>query len=112
MRKPPKNLLNTSDLVAKHPELNENLHGLGSLYGKIIFACRMEQGLTQKELAGKALIGLKTITRAEGGFENLGTTTYNAIFRALGLSTAGVAELMYQMTREQMDSASEHGVLV
>lgn len=83
MRKAPENLLKTSDLVAKHPELEEQLHGLGSLYGKIIFACRMEQGLTQKELADKASIGLKTITRAEGGFENLGTTTYNAILRAL-----------------------------
>jgi len=107
MRKAPENLLKTSDLVAKHPELEEQLHGLGSLYGKIIFACRMEQGITKKELADKASIGLKTITRAEGGFENLGTTTYNAIFRVLGLGTAGVAELMYQMTHDQMDSASE-----
>lgn len=109
---PPVNLLKTSDLVANHPELEEQMHGLGALYGKIIFACRLEQGFTQKELADKASIGLKTITRAEGGFENLGTTNYNAIFRALGLSTAGVAELMYQMTREQMDSASERAILI
>lgn len=112
MRKAPKNLLNTSDLIAKHPELEEQLHGLGSIYGKIIFANRLEQGLTQKELADKANLGQKTITRAEGGSENLGTITYNAIFRALGLSTAAVAELMYQMTRKQQESASEHAVLV
>lgn len=112
MRKAPKNLLNTSELIAENPDLKEQLHGLGALYGKIIFASRMEQGITQRELADKAGIGLKTITRAEGGFENLGIIMYNAIFRALGLSTASVAEMMYQMTREQEESASEHVVLV
>ena len=101
MRKAPKNLLNTTDLVAKHPEVDEQFHGLGAIYGKIIFACRMEQGLTQKELADLAGVGLKTITRAEGGFENLGTSTYNNLFKALKLNTAAVAELMYRLTREQ-----------
>lgn len=101
MRKPPKNLLNTGNLISKHPEVEDQLHGLGAVYGKIIFAARMEQGLTQKVLAEKAQVGVKTITRAEGGFENLGIVTYNNLFRALNLSTTTVAELMYLMTRQQ-----------
>lgn len=86
MRKVPKDLLNTDNLISKHPEVEEQLHGLGSEYGKIIFAARTEQGLTQTELAEKAQVQLITITKAEGGFENLGTVTYNNLFNALNLT--------------------------
>ncbi len=101
MRKAPKNLLNTKKIVEQHPEMEEQLHGIGAVYGKIIFLTRMEKGLTQKELAEKAGVGDKTITRAEGGSENLGTLTYDNIFKALDLSTVAVAELMYHLTRQQ-----------
>lgn len=86
MRKAPKNLLNITNLVLKHPEVEKQLHGLGAVYGKVIFAARMEQGLTQIELAEKAQVDLITITKAEGGFENLGTVTYNNLFNALNLT--------------------------
>lgn len=86
MRKSPRNLLSTTNLILKYPEVEEQLHGLGAVYGKVIFATRIEQGLTQMELAERAQVELITITKAEGGFENLGTVTYNNLFNALNLT--------------------------
>jgi len=94
-----KNLLDmtTSFLKEGHADLKESLEGLSPVYAKIIFARRMQYGYSQKELADKAGTGLKTITRAEGGFDNLSTQTYDKIFRALDLSVKDVAEAMIQL---------------
>lgn len=105
MKKKPRNLLD-GQLTAGHSDLEEKLYGLGAVYGKIIFASRMEKGLTQRELAEKAGVGLKTVTRAEGGSDNLGTLTYENLFRALDLNTTAVAEMMYQLTHEYRDLES------
>ncbi|MBP1969044.1 transcriptional regulator with XRE-family HTH domain [Virgibacillus natechei] len=42
---------------------------MSPVYAKVIFARRMGYGYSQQELAKKANIGLKTISRAEGGFD-------------------------------------------
>jgi len=95
----PKELLNfTSSLLEEaHPELKEKMEGLSPIYAKIIFANRMKHRLSQQELATRAHVGLKTITRAEGGFDNLSTETYDKIFLALGLDIKDLAEAMIQL---------------
>lgn len=94
-----KNLLNmtTSLLKEGHPDLKESLEGLSRVYAKIIFARRLQCGYSQQELANKADVGLKTISRSEGGFDNLSTETYDKIFRALDMSVRDVAEAMIQL---------------
>lgn len=94
-----KNLLDvtTSLLKEGHSDLKESLEGLSPVYAKIIFARRMQYGYSQQELAKKANIGLKTISRAEGGFDNLSTETYDKIFHALDLNVRDVAEAMIQL---------------
>lgn len=94
-----KNLLGmTNSLLQKgHPELKEALNGLAPVYAKVIFARRMQCGYSQQELARIAGTGLKTISRAEGGFDNLSIETYDKIFQALNLSVREVAEAMIQL---------------
>lgn len=94
-----KNLLDMSTSLLKegHPDLKGSLEGLSPVYAKIIFSRRMECGYSQQELASKANTGLKTISRAEGGFDNLSTETYDKIFRALNLRVRDVAEAMIQL---------------
>lgn len=99
MMKIERNLLDmtTSMLKEGHPNLKESLKGLSPVYAKIIFSRRMKCGYSQQELAKKANTGLKTISRAEGGFDNLSTETYDKIFHALNLSIRDVAEAMIQL---------------
>ncbi|GIO19486.1 hypothetical protein J18TS1_25860 [Oceanobacillus oncorhynchi subsp. incaldanensis] len=94
-----KNLLDmTSSLLKEgHPDLRESLEGLSPVYAKIIFARRIQYGYTQEKLAKEANTALKTISRAEGGFDNLSTATYDKIFNALDLSVKDVAEAMIQL---------------
>lgn len=84
-------------LTEAHSDLKESLEGLSPVYAKIIFARRMEIGFSQKELSEQAGIGLKAVSRAEGGFDNLSTETYDKIFRALDLRIRDVAEAMIQL---------------
>lgn len=90
------------DLLAKHPDLYETFYSTAALYGKIIFARRMELGLTQMEVAKDASFSVKTFSRAEAGSGNIGTETYDSIFKKLGLTTADVAKLMVEFTDEQV----------
>lgn len=90
------------ELLTKHPDLYDTFYSTAALYGKIIFARRMELGLTQKEIAESANVSLKTFSRAEGGSGNIGTATYDSIFKALGLTIADVAKLMTIFTDEHL----------
>ncbi|WP_368901858.1 helix-turn-helix domain-containing protein [Oceanobacillus oncorhynchi] len=94
-----KNLLDMTASLLKEgsPDLRESLEGLSPVYAKIIFARRIQCGYTQEQLASKAKTGLKTISRAEGGFDNLSTATYDKIFNALNLSIKDIAEAMIQL---------------
>ena len=79
-------------LEESHPDLKETLEGLSPVYAEIIFALRLELGYTQANLAEVAGVGLKTISRAEGGFDNLSTEIYNKVFHTLNLGARQVAE--------------------
>ncbi|MGV2623277.1 UNVERIFIED_CONTAM: helix-turn-helix transcriptional regulator [Halobacillus marinus] len=68
-------------------------YGIGATFGKIIFSHRMSFDLTQKQLAERAGVGVKTIHRAEGGSDNLGVQTYEKIFEALGIQKRDYADV-------------------
>src|SRR5699024_6029645 len=85
-------------IVRRSPPRAERKNGRSlSNLCKNIFANRMKHRLSQQELATRAHVGLKTITRAEGGFDNLSTETYDKIFLALGLDIKDLAEAMIQL---------------
>ncbi len=98
-----KNLLDmtTSLLKEGHPELKASLEGLSPVYARIIFSRRMELGISQQQLSRKAHTGLKTISRAEGGFDNLSTETYDKIFNALDLDVQDIAQAMIQLKKSK-----------
>jgi len=104
----PKDLLDFTSSLLKdsHPELKEKLEGLSPIYAKIIFANRMKHGFSQQELASKANVGQKTISRAEGGFDNLSTETYDKIFTALDLAVSDVAKAMLQLQSSKDEFAA------
>ena len=93
--------MTTSMLKKEHPDLKDTLDGLSPVYAKIIFSRRIAIGYSQKELAEIAVVGQKTISRAEGGFDNLSTETYNKIFHALNLTVREVAEAMIQLSVDE-----------
>ncbi|SIS48207.1 helix-turn-helix domain-containing protein [Salimicrobium flavidum] len=92
-----KDLTSNHDVIKELPETEDFFYGIGTILGRLIFNRRRQVSLTQKELAEKAGVGLKTITRAEGGTGNLGVHTYEKIFRALGVSPREYAEMFQQM---------------
>jgi len=89
-----RNLLDKSRMLEVHPDLHDNFYGLAAVYSIIIFSYRMDLAYTQKDLAQKAGVSLKTIARAEGGSGNLGTERYVEIFAALKLSISDVTKLL------------------
>ncbi|MCG7334302.1 helix-turn-helix transcriptional regulator [Sporosarcina sp. ACRSM] len=93
--------MTTSMLKEGHPDLKETLNGLSPVYAKIIFSHRVALGYSQKELAQLAHVGQKTISRAEGGFDNLSTETYDKIFDALNLGVREIAEAMIQLGTDE-----------
>lgn len=93
--------MTTNLLKKEHPDLKGTLDGLSPIYAKIIFSRRVAIGHSQKELAKIAGVGQKTISRAEGGFDNLSTETYDKIFRALDITVREVAEAMIQLGMDE-----------
>lgn len=97
-------LTNKAKFLELHPEMNETFNSMAAIQGKVIFATRMEKGLTQKELADRADVSLKTISRAEGGSGNLGTQVYDKIYKALDLTPYDVSRLMQNFTDSQPEA--------
>ncbi|MBO0588165.1 MULTISPECIES: helix-turn-helix transcriptional regulator [unclassified Sporosarcina] len=62
----------------------------------------MKKGYTQPELADLAKVGVKTISRAEGGVDNLGLETYEKLFKALDLSLNDIAELTKTFSTDEL----------
>ncbi|AOM84406.1 helix-turn-helix domain-containing protein [Salisediminibacterium beveridgei] len=91
-----KDLSRIEDISLEVPELDQQISGLGSVFGEIIFSHRMEKKLTQKELAHKSGLGVKTIYRAEGGSSNIGIVTYETIFKALDIEVSDYADLFHR----------------
>ncbi|SFA57081.1 Helix-turn-helix [Parageobacillus thermantarcticus] len=92
-----RNLLDTSKIVETHPDLHEQFYGLGAILAQIIFRKRMEKNMTQQELAQKAGVGVKTISRVEGGSGNIEIKTYEKLFQALGLSNTEIGHIIVEI---------------
>lgn len=95
----PKNLLKmTQSMLSDEKfELKEVVNGLSPIYARIIFSNRLKLGYSQKKLAEVAGIGVKTVSRAESGLENLSTEIYDKLFKALGLSVGDIGRIMSQL---------------
>ncbi|AKG04469.1 transcriptional regulator [Salimicrobium jeotgali] len=91
-----KDLTRTDDIFKELPETEEFFHGIGAILGRAVFAARMEASLTQEELAEKAGVDLKTVTRAEGGSGVLEVRMFDKLFRALGISSREYAALFVE----------------
>lgn len=88
----------TSSIIDNNfPELKEAREGLTPVYGQIIFACRVEKGYSQEQLAELANVDSEIIYRIEGGYDSLPTSTYDKVFRALGLSTKDIGKAMLEL---------------
>lgn len=67
------------------PEVAEYLDSFSVAIGNLVFARRMQLGLSQMELARLARTTQATISRIESGDEGVKTGTLNSLFRALRL---------------------------
>ena len=86
--------------VAKDiPGLRETFFSLSATFGKLVFATRVEQKLTQKELAEKAGVSPKTIHRIEGGGGGITDKTYDKVFRILGISNEEISKSFGEVVR-------------
>lgn len=83
------NLNNLDHMINKmkqaDPELTEVLESVEYKRSRIIFQKRMDLGITQSELAIKANVTQKTISRIEGADVGIRPTTLNKVYGALGL---------------------------
>lgn len=79
-------------LINDIPELKPTFFCIPSVLGELTFAARMERGITQKQLAEIADIGVKTVHRIEGGSGGVTDTTYGKVFAALEVSNDDIAE--------------------
>ncbi|MEK4671542.1 helix-turn-helix domain-containing protein [Niallia sp. FSL R7-0271] len=80
------------DIVQNIPELHDTFFSFSASLGKLVFAARMDKKLTQKELADKSGVAVKTIHRIEGGSGGVTDKTYQKVFTALKLSQDDLAE--------------------
>lgn len=86
-------------LSEKHPDLEARFHQLDYLLGELVFAHRMNNGLTQDELADLCNVSLKTIHQVEGGMSNITIATYMRLFDKLEISVQDVGEYLIRKSR-------------
>jgi transcriptional regulator with XRE-family HTH domain len=83
----------TDELIEqKYPDLKPNFYGLGAVLGQLTFSARVNQKMTQKQLAEKAGLSPKTIHRIEGGSGGITDTTYQKVFAVLGVYNDDIAD--------------------
>lgn len=88
-----KDIARVDDIVQGIPETESFFYGIGATFGTIVFSYRMERNLSQKELAKRAGVSVKTIHHAEGGSYNLSFQMYELIFSALEIDKKDYAHL-------------------
>ena len=97
-----KDLLNFEEDFEAVPEMEKHLgNNIGATFSKVIFALRVQKGLTQEKLAKISGVGAKTIYRAEGGSYNLGIDNYNKILNGLGVPLTEFVDLLKAAAEEQ-----------
>ncbi|MDF2671036.1 MAG: hypothetical protein K0R67_3342 [Paenibacillus sp.] len=68
------------------PEVADYLNSFSVTIGNLVFARRMQLGMSQKELSDRAKTTQATISRVEAGHDGVKSGTLNDIFKELGLS--------------------------
>lgn len=94
------NLLDMSNLLKMHPSLCDFFYGDAATLGKMIFAKRMELGLTQRELASKASIEFQMITLIEGGSVMLPEYVYQKLYKVLTITKEEQEEWVHILLNE------------
>ena len=87
----------SAELVSKSPQLDFDTFGFSATLGKIVFAYRIREGLTQAQLADLAGLGPKTIHRIEGGSNNITSKTYGKVFNVLKITLNELAEAFTEL---------------
>lgn len=75
--------------LMQNEEIKEALESVEYSRSRTIFRRRMELGLSQRELADKADVTQKTISRIEGGDPGIRQTTLVKVYTALNLTEDG-----------------------
>lgn len=87
------NLVNLGhEIVENIPELKPTFSSIHSVFGELTFAARMEKKLTQKELAERTDVSVRTIQRMEGGSGGITDKTYEKVFTALEITNDDIAD--------------------
>lgn len=80
------------ELQERHPELKPQGDALSEVFAELVFATRIRTGLSQKQLAERAKVGVSTIHRIEGGGGGITDAIYQKVFKALGIDFSTLAE--------------------
>jgi ribosome-binding protein aMBF1 (putative translation factor) len=77
---------NFKETVRQIPEVADYLNSFSVVIGNLVFARRMQLGLSQQELAAQAETTQATISRVEAGDDGVKSGTLNRIFKELKLA--------------------------
>lgn len=91
-------------LVSKNEFAKEVLNSKEYEISRIIFKRRMELGFTQQELARKANVTQKTISRIEGADKGVRESTLSKIFDALNIDVDSVPINQIKKTKDELSA--------
>ena len=84
----------------RNPELNETLFtSMAAMFGSIISAKRMQNGLSQQELADGIDVPFNMVAKMEGG-NKVSIAEYEKAFKFLGLTSTEVAEQVIALQKK------------
>ncbi|TDQ39259.1 helix-turn-helix transcriptional regulator [Aureibacillus halotolerans] len=90
------------NLEEKYPSLKPSGNSMALVFGKLVFAKRIRENLSQVELAKRAGVGVKTIYRIEGGNDGITTKIYDKVFLVLGINFEDVAQFEDTQKKDEL----------
>jgi len=88
------------ELINKIPSLNPTGDSTSKGFADIVFSYRIRQHLTQRQLADKSEVGVKTIHRIEGGSGGVTINTLEKVLNALGIDYKEALDYLKEATSE------------
>lgn len=89
-------------LISKNEFAKEVLNSEEYNVSRIVFGKRMELGFTQQELATKANVTQKTISRIEGADKGVRESALSKVFDALGVNADTVVINRIRKTKDEL----------
>lgn len=89
-------------LTSKNKLAKEVLNSEEYKVSRLIFKKRMEIGLTQQELAKKANVTQKTISRIEGADKGVRQSTLSKVFAALDINADSLVINQVENTKDEL----------